>query len=62
MNKEDLIFAKLRDIYEGLNYIKQIISVLDIKDAILTRGEKELIEAVGTKGKGRVFVVGKSFR
>ena len=56
MNKEELIFKELMGIKEDLNYIKRVISVLDIEDIILTWEEEELIEeTLEQKEKGELL-------
>ncbi len=44
MNKEELIFRELRHIKDDLDYIKRIISMLDVEDLVLMGAEENMIE------------------
>ena len=44
MNKEELIFRELRHIKDDLDYIKRIISMLDVEDLVLMEAEENMIE------------------
>jgi len=44
MNKEELIFRELRHIKDDLDYIKRVISMLDVEDLVLMEAEENMIE------------------
>ena len=44
MNNEELIFRELRHIKDDLDYIKRIISMLDVEDLVLMEAEENMIE------------------
>jgi hypothetical protein len=44
MNNEELIFRELRHIKDDLDYIKRVMSMLDVEDLVLRGDEEDMIE------------------